>query len=447
MEDPEDAEETVSPADDETLTLKGLSLEDKPEESQEPADAAVAESIEVANTDESTSVPEPAPEPSETVPKTYPEVSATSETSEAPEIASEAASATDPETAPEAAPATAPATASETDPETTAKTTAETVDEPAEIIESVEAPEPIQSDYNDPETRVLKKTLKLWAKYPDPLTRLLSVENTSPPVDGFVSSHAAEAEDEEEEIERRLIATVVRVPKNPKVLKGGYLLVPSNDATRWIKRFVELRRPYLHIHSVTDGDEVGIVSLRNARVDSEPGILGLLESRHPDYRYEEDSIGGSSVFGGLDRDDISEASFSHGQSNGNGNGTFSPRSSLGAPTSSPQRKAGLQRLSDRLQAGVFAIYGTDNTWLFAARGERDKMEWITRIDQSFLQQAPSQNGSSNGNGNGAIPFSVSSALSSIGNSRSASPSLAGMVGAVGAMGTFIGSKIDERRGA
>ena len=405
---PEETSEEVddsAAADDETLTLKDLSMEDEPDKSQEPCSEATATKTTLTET----TTPE---EPSAPV---------------------------------EAALAPAPTTEVATGLAPTEQ--AATVES---IVESIEPAEPVKSDYDDSETRVLKRSLKLWAKYPDPLTRLLSVENTSPPADGFVSTSFA-IEEEEEEEERRLVATVVRVPKNPKVLKGGYLLVPSNDATRWIKRFVELRRPYLHIHSVTDGDEVGIVSLRNARVDSEPGILGLLESRHPDYRYEEDSIGGSSVgFGGLDRDDMSEASFSNGNSNGNGNGNgnggaFSPRSSVGAAPSPPQRKAGLQRLSDKLQAGVFAIYGTDNTWLFAARGERDKMEWITRIDQSFLQPTPSQQQQQQQQQNGAISFSMSSALSSIGNSRAASPSFAGMVGAVGAMSSFIGSKLDERR--
>jgi kinesin family protein 1 len=37
-----------------------------------------------------------------------------------------------------------------------------------------------------------------------------------------------------------------------------------------------------------------------------------------------------------------------------------------------------------MQSAVFAIYGTDNTWLFAARSERDKVDWIFRIDQTYL---------------------------------------------------------------
>jgi kinesin family protein 1 len=36
-----------------------------------------------------------------------------------------------------------------------------------------------------------------------------------------------------------------------------------------------------------------------------------------------------------------------------------------------------------MQAATFAIYGTDNTWLFTARSEKDKNEWIFRIDQTY----------------------------------------------------------------
>ncbi len=97
--------------------------------------------------------------------------------------------------------------------------------------------------------------------------------------------------------------------------------MPSLDSTRWIRRFVELRRPYLHIHSVPDGEEVSIVSLRNSRVDHQPQIAKLLRK---DAK-------------GRDRKDT-----------------------------------------------VFAIYGTDNTWLFAAKSEQEKVEWIFKIDQAYF---------------------------------------------------------------
>lgn len=225
---------------------------------------------------------------------------------------------------------------------------------------------------------LLEKCVKLWQKYPDPLNNILSAANTAPPEDGVAA---------ESPLPPTLITTIIRVPKNPKVLKGGYLLVPNSDSTRWVKRFVELRRPYLHIHSATDGDEVALVSLRNSRVDSQPGVLGLLHG--PD---EHGGQNGGDDFRPSHRRTSSGRVISTiwtgtggtvGSSNGNG-------STLGGGSGG---QPGLQRLSERMQAAVFAIYGTDNTWLFAGRSERDKMDWIFRIDQTYMSNSDSAEGS------------------------------------------------------
>lgn len=226
-------------------------------------------------------------------------------------------------------------------------------------------------EYDERQTALLKKCLALWVRYPDPLATILSPANTAPPANGVVASESPELPS--------LITTVVRVPKNPKVLKGGYLLVPNSDSTRWVKRFVELRRPYLHIHSASDGDEVAIVSLRNSRVDSQPGVLGLLHGPD-DYDSAPGQAGGDFTPGhrrtasGRVISTIWTGNSNSGSNNGGGG-------------------QGLQRLSERMQAGVFAVYGTDNTWLFAARSERDKMDWIFRIDQTYMSAGESLPGS------------------------------------------------------
>ncbi|KAL6878832.1 hypothetical protein J3F83DRAFT_724053 [Trichoderma novae-zelandiae] len=222
-------------------------------------------------------------------------------------------------------------------------------------------PQPIASSsgYNTRQTDLLEHCLKLWKKYPDPFVKLLSPENTLPPENGVTAEPARPS----------LITTIVRVPKNPKVQKGGYLLVPNNESTRWVKRFVELRRPYLHIYSASDGDEVGLVSLRNSRVDSQPGVLGLLH--------------GPDDYDSPPRSSNNTPDFTPGhRRTGSGRviSTIWTAASGGGLSSAGQ---GLQRLSERMQAAVFAIYGTDNTWLFAARSERDKTDWIFRIDQTF----------------------------------------------------------------
>lgn len=225
-------------------------------------------------------------------------------------------------------------------------------------------PEP---EYNEEQLALLTKCVKLWNSYPDPLASILSPSNTAPPSNGVASEAPAPPS---------LITTIVRVPKNPKVLKGGYLLVPNSESTRWVKRFVELRRPYLHIHSASDGDEVALVSLRNSRVDSQPGVLGLL---HGPDDYDSTGSNGTPDFTPGHRRTASGRVISTIWTGSGGQGGSG--------------QGGLQRLSERMQAAVFAIYGTDNTWLFAARSERDKMDWILRIDQTFMEAGDSNAGS------------------------------------------------------
>ncbi|KAI1116371.1 kinesin heavy chain [Nemania sp. NC0429] len=221
-----------------------------------------------------------------------------------------------------------------------------------------------QPEYNEEETGILTRCIDLWKRYPDPVLNILSPANTVPPTNGITPDAATPP---------KLIATTIRIPKNPSILKGGYLLVPSSDSTMWVKRFVELRRPYMHIHNATNGDEIAIVSLRNSRVDSQPEILAL--------------------FGGPQN---SSASVMSGDSNDDG--AFQPshqRTASGRAISSiwagsqTSTGPGLGGLSERLQAGVFAVYGTDNTWLFAARNERDKLDWILRIDQGYYSGSAS----------------------------------------------------------
>ncbi|KAG6009044.1 hypothetical protein E4U21_003375 [Claviceps maximensis] len=232
---------------------------------------------------------------------------------------------------------------------------------------------PHKSEYNDHQTELLEKAVTLWRKYPDPLTNILSPANTAPPTDGVVGPESSPS------LTPGLITTIIRVPKNPKVLKGGYLLVPNNDSTRWVKRFVELRRPYLHIHSATDGDEVALVSLRNSRIDSQPGVLGLLHGPDDyDLPAGTSSSSGPSFTPGHRRTASGRVISTIWTGNGNG----------GASSSGGQGQ-GLTRLSERMQAAVFAIYGTDNTWLFAARSEKDKMDWILRIDQTYMSTSES----------------------------------------------------------
>ena len=117
----------------------------------------------------------------------------------------------------------------------------------------------------------------------------------------------------------RLQAIVHFVPKNPCVLKSSYILAPTTSTSeplRWQRHFAELRPPYLHIYAVPSGDEVTVINLRNARIDTDPPVKKLLHSER---------VGGS----------------------------------------------------------CWAVYGAMNTWLFAARSEIQKAEWVLAIDGCF----------------------------------------------------------------
>ncbi|SZF04470.1 unnamed protein product [Blumeria hordei] len=167
------------------------------------------------------------------------------------------------------------------------------------------------------ELQLLQKCIRLWQGCKDPISSLLKSINTEPPTASNLMPLSPSTSP-------HLLASITLCPKHPILLKGGYLLTLSDDSSRWVRRFVELRHPYLHVYSVQDGDEVGVIGLENSRVD---------------WRL--------------------------------------PMAKLVGSESSAQRRS-------LREANIFAVYGTDNTWLFVARSEQDKIDWIWRIDKSFI---------------------------------------------------------------
>ncbi|TVY44823.1 Kinesin-like protein [Lachnellula subtilissima] len=171
------------------------------------------------------------------------------------------------------------------------------IDEPAEPTE-----------LSEHQKSLLEKYTRFWHLCRDPITSILTSSNVEPPSNGVSTRPPPQPSSP------TLLAKISLVTKNPEILKGGYLLTPSADSSRWVRRFIELRKPYLHIHSVPDGEEVCIVALRNSRVDHQPQIAKLLK----------------------------------------------------------RADSGRGRAGERDEEKVFAVYGTDNTWLFKARSEREK---------------------------------------------------------------------------
>jgi len=179
---------------------------------------------------------------------------------------------------------------------------------------AMRTPSPSRSSsepFSESQGELLRKVLSLWTTKRDPEDVILAKDNVEPPTRG-----AAFASRSNGALAPTLVATVRHIPKNATVLKAGYLMTPDASHTRWLRRYVELRRPYLHVYSVPDGDEVTAVNLTNSRIDHQPTITMLLR-----------------------------------RNDGN---------------------------------VVWAVFGPMNTWLFRARSERDKVEWILKIDESYF---------------------------------------------------------------
>ncbi|KAL8717238.1 MAG: hypothetical protein Q9225_005502 [Loekoesia sp. 1 TL-2023] len=162
--------------------------------------------------------------------------------------------------------------------------------------------------------QLLRKCVHLWRMEPAPLA---SFGLSQQPNDSKESRNSTVTRPVPST--PRLQAVIHFVPKNPSVLKSSYILAPTRSTTqplRWQRHFAELRPPYLHIYAVPSGDEVFIINLRNARIDTDPPVKKLLHSER---------VGGS----------------------------------------------------------CWAVYGAMNTWLFAARSEIQKAEWVLAIDGCF----------------------------------------------------------------
>ena len=216
------------------------------------------------------------------------------------------------------------------------------------------SPSPLQPTQEE----LLRKFVRLWSKRSHHVSDTILMNNhlsselvstyplgtphLPPPYEAGSSSSTHSSPSKRPLSRPRFVATVSSIAKNPSSLKSGYLLMPSEkqssrtQSMQWIRRFVDLRPPYLHIHSVPDGDAINAVNLVHARIDHEPDFRRLL--------------------GGLPGQSVD--------------------SSSRTPLHNGAHSAGL--------TNVFAVYGEQNTFLFAARTETQKVDWILKIDQSYF---------------------------------------------------------------
>ncbi|OXV08630.1 hypothetical protein Egran_03607 [Elaphomyces granulatus] len=184
-------------------------------------------------------------------------------------------------------------------------------------------------EMSERQTKLLHKYLSLWSTRKDPSEVILVNSNTEQPAFAKepLSPDTASLASDYTSSRPRYVASVQNIPKNPSILKSGYLLTPDDTNSHWVRRYIELRRPYLHVHSVPDGDEINAINLRHSRVDHDPDFARLLDG-----------------------------------------------SQAGADDS----------ISTKGRPNIFTVYGTQNTFLFAARTEAQKVEWILKIDQGYF---------------------------------------------------------------
>ena len=199
------------------------------------------------------------------------------------------------------------------------------------------------SEPSSGQAQLLKKFVTMWQKTSFQLSNPIFEDDTE---EGVGSPQAGPMSPRRPPSRRKTkyLATVTNIPRNPESLKSGYLLMPSEtydpsyQSMQWKRRFVDLRTPYLFVYSVPDGEGMNAINLTYARIDRDPDFKRLL--------------------GGAPR----EAS----------------------PNGRGHKRSGSADLSAGL-AHVFAVYGEQNTFLFAARNETQKDDWIFKVDQSYFE--------------------------------------------------------------
>ncbi|CUS12525.1 unnamed protein product [Tuber aestivum] len=187
-----------------------------------------------------------------------------------------------PDWAPEHTPVEIPAGSSEGDSESRRESFQGSPEwNSAEMSEGTAARESITGENvalreEDPHIHLLRRYVDLWSSWKDPSEVGSGVRehNTEPPQDAACFAEPTEAEPP------RLIAEVRQIPKSTSVLKSGYLFMPDESNKVWIKRYFELRRPYLHVQSITDGEEITAINLTHCHIDHNPHVRKLLRKQN-----------------------------------------------------------------------------------------------------------------------------------------------------------------------
>ena len=141
---------------------------------------------------------------------------------------------------------------------------------------------PDEDPHTEEQKVQLSKCIQLWKSNKDISAQILSQSNTEIPTQNAPSTPGLNGESSSGTSTpppTLLLANARLVPKNLELLKSGHLLTPDAGQTTWVRRYVELRVPYLHIHATNTGDQVSAINLTNSRIDHAPQLAKLLQSK------------------------------------------------------------------------------------------------------------------------------------------------------------------------
>ncbi|KAK9367727.1 hypothetical protein V1509DRAFT_566360 [Lipomyces kononenkoae] len=116
--------------------------------------------------------------------------------------------------------------------------------------------------FDDRQVRLLGMVLNLWKRH----SRFERAPGRS------AISHLANPQ-----AGMKYVADVRQVPKSSILAKSGYVWMPDDAMQSWQRRYIELRRPYLHVHTLPDMDELLAINVAQCRIGYQPEVLESLQ--------------------------------------------------------------------------------------------------------------------------------------------------------------------------
>ncbi|KAK9480713.1 hypothetical protein V1514DRAFT_275597 [Lipomyces japonicus] len=120
---------------------------------------------------------------------------------------------------------------------------------------------PVDAEFDERQVSLLQKCLTLWRHKPQEDSTVKPVGQsrlmTKPPT--------------------KYVADVRQIQKSTHVIKEGHAWMPDNAMYKWERRYLELRRPYLHVYGADEMEEKYAINVTQCRIGYQPELApGLL---------------------------------------------------------------------------------------------------------------------------------------------------------------------------